>query len=658
MSSMPKIEVIHQWQALGRVPPELLKDKVLKKCKNVGITSLQSYVYWDEIEKQPSVIDFSAYDELVEKLKEHGLKWVPFLIIGPNYATPKWFQKTSESVYAKCLEHGRETKIQSIWNPHLPKYIDKFLQVFSKHYLKTGVIESIELGISGNWGEALYPDEGDFFYARERFHTHPGWWCGDRYAIANFRKTIKRKYGSVKKLNIAWGEHFRGFEEVCYPNVKQFGFFRWYVDSIRNLVGLGIKTLKGQATIWDRSALSFLRAKYPSFGDLKKPGARRSWLDFVEWYLGSMAGWAEFWIKTARKYFPTTEIYLVAGGDGNPILGADFTAQVKVAAKYNAGIRITNQETYYNRNFSLGRLVSSASRHYGTYFTNEGVWHYSPPAVVARIFDAATSGAKGIYFTDIIGVDFRVVGIPKHYGLGKLTPNVADFVKNIHHLTSEKPIVEAAILFPNTSIAMSPLALYSIYSEASQLRDVLDFDFVDENMVADNALRKYRFLILLDSANVSPRTLAKIEEWVKAGGILIGGDHTNLFLAEGSEELYGNLHFCSGGAKKIGRGYGVISDCKGRNYLEFIKQAAYNREREWPWDGIPEIDDEWDGIYAARFSDKIIYFNSTSALRIKHVLIENLPRRFKFELKMQPLSITTINLASEHAKKRRATNQS
>lgn len=643
--SSKNIELIQQWQALGKVPSELLKDNALEICKKVGLTSLQSYVYWAEIEKRPGAIDFSTYDEVVEKIRKHGLKWVPFLILGPYYAMPKWFQKTNESVYAKCLEHGWETKIQSIWNPYLPKYVDRFLRLFREHFRDSDVIESIELGISGNWGEALYPDEGGFLQPREHFHTHPGWWCGDRCAISNFRKAMKRKYGSVEKINAAWGERFREFEEVEYPNVKQFGFFRWYIESMRNLVKLGIKTLRGQATTWDRSVLSLMRVKYPPFERLKKPSERRRWLDFMWWYLGSMTEWTEFWIKTAEKYFPTTEIYLATGGVGNPILGADFSAQVKVAAKYHAGIRITNQVADYARNFSLCRLVASASRYYGAYFTTEKAWWDSPRAVVARIFDAATSGAKGVYFNDVIGGELSIPCVPKHHSLGKPTPNTTSFVQNIHHLTGEKPIVEVAILFLNTSIAMNPLVLNSIYSKASQLREVLDFDFVDENMIADNALRKYRFLIMLVSAYVSRRTLTKIKEWIKAGGILIGGEHTNLFATEGSEELYGGFHLRLRETKKIGRGYGVISDQGGRGYLEFVGQAIYNSEGNYPWRGIPEIDSEWDGIYATRFRNKIIYFNSTNTLKIKHVSIKDPSKKFEFELEIQPYSIATIALA-------------
>lgn len=144
------IELIQQWQYTGAVNPILLEDKSFKYVKESGLTSLQSYVCWAEIEKEHDKIDFSSYDPLVEKIIKHKLKWVPFLILGPCYATLAWFQVSAESIFARCLEHGVDSKIQSIWNPYLPKYVDRFLGVFAKHYQASDLFESISLGISVN----------------------------------------------------------------------------------------------------------------------------------------------------------------------------------------------------------------------------------------------------------------------------------------------------------------------------------------------------------------------------------------------------------------------------------------------------------------------------------------------------------------------------
>ncbi len=145
-------EIIQQWQYTGNIQPELLEDQAFENCRKAGITSLQSYVTWAEIEKDRDRFDFSAYDPLVEKIRRHQLKWVPFRIVGPHYATPNWFQASEHSVYARCLEHRKDCRIQSIWNPYLPGYVDRFLASFADHYRYPKLLESITLVTSGRWG--------------------------------------------------------------------------------------------------------------------------------------------------------------------------------------------------------------------------------------------------------------------------------------------------------------------------------------------------------------------------------------------------------------------------------------------------------------------------------------------------------------------------
>ncbi|MEM3503763.1 MAG: beta-galactosidase, partial [Nitrososphaeria archaeon] len=319
------VELIQQWQYLGKVHPKMLKDSVFEVCKKIGLTSVQSYVYWAEIEKEKGKIDFSPYDVLIEKLKRHKLKWVPFLILGPQYATPEWFWESGKSVFAKCLEHGMETRIQSIWNPYLPEYVERFLQMIAKQYRNCGILESVTLGISGNWGEALYPAWGGFYGG---FHTHPGWWCGDRYAVLDFKKYAKEKYQSIDALNLTWGTSFGDFKDLTFPYVKRFrikDFLRGALKEVFSIAPHWLKPLL--SSLWRAAIIPAKRAntfsnpsRFSSDTEVSCSLAPEQlrWLDFVEWYLQSMTRWAEFWLKKARQYFPDTPIYLVTGGDGKP----------------------------------------------------------------------------------------------------------------------------------------------------------------------------------------------------------------------------------------------------------------------------------------------------------------------------------------------------
>ncbi|NUO10383.1 MAG: beta-galactosidase [Candidatus Brocadia sp.] len=607
------IELIQQWQYTGEVNPSLLEDKSFGHVKASGLTSLQSYVYWAEIEKDPGKIDFSSYDPLVEKIIRHNLKWVPFLILGPCYATPAWFQVSDESVFARCLEHGVESKIQSIWNPYLPRYVDRFLGVFAKHYQEHGLFESISLGISGNWGEAMYPVGGGF---GTNFHTHSGWWCGDKYAIESYRQYLFEKYKDIRQTNDLYKTCFSDFQEITFPREK-----RTNLDNLR----LKIKEiLPGQVKQLLRP---FYKTTKSFWGDVVSPSIRwlysdstktysiheqYRWVDFVNWYIDSMNKWSDFWLSTARKYFVDIEIYLVTGGYGLPQAGTDFSAQTKVAKKYNAGIRITNQTDNYSDSFIYTRLVSSSCRHYGSYFTTEEELVNQPKGVTMRIFDAATSGAKGSYFKSIIGTGTDIC-TGKVFPLGEPTMGALNLRQNIGHYKLDNPIIETAVLFANTTIAITPSFLYDLYKQCSTIRSYVDIDLVDENMIGDRVLSKYRFLILLGDNILHEKTLNSVLEWIKNGGVLIKSSYFKIipFYNEG-RGIY-QIFPEKSGVNKVGKGYTLTLSKWGNRFIEAVASSVYNEEGMYPWKGIEKIKGFSDGVYATRFSDRILFYDSRNS---------------------------------------------
>lgn len=584
-----EVEIIQQWQYAGKVRPELLEDKAFKNCKEAGITSLESYVIWSEIEKEPGKVDFSSYDVLAEKLKKHNLKWVPFLIAGPSYATPEWFQKSKESLLFKCLEHGKESKNQSIWNPDLPKNIERFLESFSDHYRDRQLFESIILGISGNWGEAIYP-AGGYFIGEN--HVHLGFWCGDRCAKDNFQKFILKKYQSLDNLNRTWGIDFKGQDEIIFPTVKKQGTYEesvsWLLnfirkntpDSLRNLLKKFLKAGGKKAFLFSETGFKSL--------EIKNSFEERRWLDFIDWYLNSMTDFSEFWLKTARKYFPNNKIYLVTGGTNDPILGADLSQQTKIAAKYKAGIRVTNQTNDYSQSFILTRLVSSSARFYKTYFTTEEeAILQTKEGVAMRIFDAASSGADGFYCQNIIGTG-KIPCLKKGFAAGIPTEGAKSLAKNIRHMKCENPIIKTAVFFPNTSVIFNPSLIALIYNQCASLRDILDFDLIDERMIKDGALDSYEFLLILGGEIPEGEISKAIKSWSEKGGR-------------------------------------VMTHPK-KEDLKIISKSA------------GDIDGEEDGVYATRFQDKILYYNSTNSKIIKKAGFLNKT------VEIEPNSIQSINI--------------
>jgi hypothetical protein len=429
--------------------------------KALSVTSVESYVGWAGVEPEEGKWDWSKWDKQVATLKAAGLKWVPFLVAGPAYATPLWFQRGPHSHVYRCLEHGRDSKVQSLFNPDLPRYVERFVKAFAERYAKTGVIESVLLGITGIYGESIYPAGPEGGWTAKLtgdYHNHSGWWAGDEFAVAAFRAAMKRRYGSIAALNKAWATSHASFAAVT----------------------------------------TFLPDKAPS---------DRARADLAEWYQQAMTDWSALWVRATRRAMPKTEIYLCTGGDGSPFLGADFTAQTKAIAPFGAGVRITNEASDYAANFTITREVATATRHYRTFSGFEPASGVNATGVVARIYNATASGARQL-----------------HYYTNNVLDNAAglkNFRANITQLLPRRPRVDVALYVPRETWALTQDAVPRWYAIARDLRDLVDMDFVTRLTVADGALRGHRVLVLAEAPVLEPKAAAAIEQWVRRGGVLI-----------------------------------------------------------------------------------------------------------------------------------------
>lgn len=439
----------------------------LELFKQMGVTSIQTYIFWNKVEQERGVLDWSEYDADVALLKKHGLKWVPFIIAGPWYVTPEFVRQDPEVVMLRCLEHGRESAIPSLWCPRLREYVREYLQKFAEHYLPLGVLESINLGITGDYGEAIYSVIGNW---PGEYHSHGGFWCGDPLAVADFRGAMRALYGgNIEALNGAWMSRYESFEQIA----------------------------------------PFLPADAPS---------TRARLEFIRWYRDSMTAYADFWLDEARQFFPETEIYLCTGGDMAPEHGSDFSAQAKAAAKYRAGIRITNEASSFPSNVALTRLVDSACRFYGTYFGHEPASAVTAVGMLGRLFNAVTSGARQLFLYSTPELVTERDGKLAIGEGGRFHVKYGDLQKVM------RPVLDVAVLYP-TSSGTHILKDYGRFGElAAEMRRFIDFDFLDERLVMEGALKDKSVLILAGADILEKQTLVSVRTWVENGGVLFALD--------------------------------------------------------------------------------------------------------------------------------------
>jgi hypothetical protein len=453
--------------------------------RTLGVTSIESYVTWQTVEDRgQDQWDWSHWDQQVDTLRRHGLKWVPFLVAGPGYATPKWYRESSRSVPYVCLEHGEASKIQSLWNPEFRPWIERFIKTFAERYRQGGMIESVLLGVSGTYGETLYPSgppEGWTYQIPGMFHNHRGWWAGDKFAAADFRRYLRGRYGEIAVLNRAWGTQHASFDVIA----------------------------------------PMLPEKAPS------PVAR---LDVAQWYVQAMTDWAAFWVATTRKHFPNTPIYLCVGGAGEPELGADFSAQAKAIAPYGARIRITNEASNYPHNYVITREVATAGRAFGLDFGFEPAGHVSGPGNVARIYNATASGAIQLFCY--------------HGNVLQEPEGMAHYMRYASFLQRRSPQVDAAVYLSKVSWALDEHSQDRQFTAAREIRDRLDFEFLDPTTLATPLARRLRVLALPDAPYATADEIESLRQWIAAGGILVAqvvADRPLLRTPDGSDALRNRL---------------------------------------------------------------------------------------------------------------------
>jgi len=514
------------------------KEKLLQDLPTqhlVGATSHETYVVWRCCEAQRDKWEFSHYDACVAAHEKTGLKWVPFVILGPSYTLPDWYFKSDERYGYKCLEHSQECDIQSLWAPRLAARVEEYLTQFSKRYKDRGVIESVLLGITGNYGEAIYPASGNDWTAdiHGKYHTHAGMWCGDAYAVADFQKWLKSKYGTLEKLNAAWGAQPQAWDSI---------------QPVKN----------------------------------EKEASARAWLDTVDWYREAMNGWIGLWLRVATREMPGLPVYLCTGGHAPPEHGSEFGAQSKIAAKYHCGVRITNEGSDFAANSAITRWVSSACRFYGTYFGFEPASGVDDKGIVARIFNATSSGAKQLHhYSD------NILGSPK---------NLGNWRKYGHFMKLRQPKIDVAVWYPNRMVDLRKGDVWRLLRE---MREVCDYDFADDRMIRDGALERYRIVVCISGGPYEADVLQGVQRWLRDDRTLFrpAGEGFDIVTVEGDKQL-------AAGWKDAKGVQSIPADAKLDGYWPVLRQKLGEMGI-----GVTGV----RGVYAATFQDgSALLLNMTS----------------------------------------------
>lgn len=436
-------------------------------ARSLGVDAFQSYTPWSVLEPaRAGTFDWTETDKLDGICRRAGLKWQPMVMLNPSYATPAWFRQSGEDVPHRCLEHGQDSDVRSIWLPGLERHVERVIAGLFGRYGRSPALESVNLGVSGDFGESLFPAGAVGWNGH--YHNHQGFWCAEEPAVAAFQAWAKVRFGAVARLNSAWGERLRSFSEVRFELPSR------------------------------------------SMSDAR-------WLNQAEWYRGEMTRWCETWFLIARRHAPSgLPLYLCVGGVDSVPLGFDITGQVRAAARYRVGLRLTNEGSVYGANFMGTRQLTTAAKLYGVPYGLEPAGEVNVRGITARIFGAAAAGCEHIHFYEgqiaSFGASAPAEGRTEAWNRGR------------EHLVRKRPYVNVAAFFPRVDALCKREMSTESLRRYEGLRDLLDFDIVDDNLARDGKLGRYRYILLGPCSALDSRAYAALIAWVRGGGVLIASE--------------------------------------------------------------------------------------------------------------------------------------
>jgi hypothetical protein len=519
------------------------RDSYLADAKRFNLSGIEDYIGWSVVEPEKGKPNWSAYRGDAAAIKSAGYKFVPYMWI---QALPKWVKSDPKYVFTGNVVTGLETQALSIYAPETMEAYDHF---FAEARRELGdSVDIVRVALPYDFGETAYP-AGAATFAFPMKNLEQGFWVNEAPARAHFKKTMSNRYRTVQRLNAAWGTNFVSFAAIDYPK------------------------------------------------DASNP---RYWLDFIHWYRDGFTEMTGKISALAQKHFPKTPINLNIGWPYEKVnLGQDISGLAKMAGRQGLYLRTPTGAAVP---FLYTKRVATAARYY-----KPGGFSSEPVDGSASCEQMATA-----YFKDLttgVGWHFDYPG-----NLERCQQAFAEYRKL--WAGAEYPQIDTALFFPTTSHFLAnwnnwqPKGFSGGFPEglqayAEDLRDMVDYDVVDELLVSDGFLSSYRFLVWPTGNVAEAETLQKVRAWVEDGGTLLIAGLENIRTVERDRGAFGDLAKlpANKGVRRVGKGEIITIGDK----VEDLDTA------------YPAEHDARDGVLVSAFKNGTLLFNKTDKTVVKKV---------------------------------------
>ncbi|WP_311080644.1 family 14 glycosylhydrolase [Paenibacillus polymyxa] len=217
-SVMGPLAKINDWGAF---------KKQLQTLKSNGVYAITTDVWWGHVESAgDNQFDWSYYKTYADAVKEAGLKWVPIISthkcggnVGDdcNIPLPSWLSSKGSADEMQFKDENGYTNneaLSPLWSGTGKQYDElyaSFAQTFASY---KSIIPKIYLS-GGPSGElrypSYYPAAGWSYPGRGKFQAYT------ETAKNAFRTAMNDKYGSLDKINAAWGTKLNSLSQINPP---------------------------------------------------------------------------------------------------------------------------------------------------------------------------------------------------------------------------------------------------------------------------------------------------------------------------------------------------------------------------------------------------------------------------------------------------------
>ena len=421
--------------------------EVIKAMRECGVSVIETRLVWSELEREKGVLDYSRLERDMALIEKNGFKVGVF----------NWFQhppKWSDLTRARCLAHGVDSTIISLWDPRYLAEYDRLLKDLAQKYGSR--ISFLYVGVHGDYGEVMYP-AGCKHYKFSPPHGHSGLWCGDSLARADFQNRMRAKYKTVEALNAAWKTNFNSFDDDLMPKLP-----------------LEANNINMRA-------------------------------DFALWYSKSLIDFTDKICAIARRHFPDTKMALPVGClyESRSGEGMNKSQTAKLAAKYNMTARwtgVAHTKEFARTNVSTKRL-SAAARFYGAKFGVEAAAGIAGTKVPAAIYESLANGSS-MFHNDPASI---LKELPQYLACDK-------------YLKCLPRRCDKGVYYPYLAEITRSIDIRDFYAEFAKVRGHCDYELTDDFMIGDGFLKTVKELILVKNCPIPQKTADILAKWQSEGG--------------------------------------------------------------------------------------------------------------------------------------------